>query len=316
MSHHSIESTKENSESSEDEEMEDEEEFEISDEPSKVKESDSKKTICEVWYEKVNSSKVNTKDYEIVYCESCLWPAHKACIGRNLEFKLFKRPQDDKEKEPIYDKMFKCDRCVDEYQDTVKWSLCHKGEGLMKKVYKIKTPESKLGSQSEFVHLCWALFWDNYCVVDYNLMTISRIKATAFGDERAWSYCHSNQGYLIIWDRMKWKVSAHVYCFNEEKKEFLGEDRDSQDIGGWEISFKQITSHKFIEKKRDFGIESALYPIIKEERNNDWIRGGYPCFKWDIHKDEEDYRFSLNAPEPNPESLMLQCDQWGKILDF
>ena len=289
------------------------EDIKISTVPSKITYEMDEAAMWEGCYENSKPCKLNKEDFNIVYCHSCLVPAHLACVGRSTKYELYKRPNaDPDDNEEIYDRMFTWDKWGDKFKDSVKCILCHRGQGLMKRVHSSKNPDDEPVPQSEFVHIICALFNDSFCIVDYDKMIFSRIKVQAYTNEKPWMYCNDTNGYMVKWDRLHCREVAHLYCLCEDKKETLAAETSSSEtsVTGWEISYKELCSHKYLEARNEIGIEFAARPVIQDDRNNEWNRGGFITFKCDIHRDEEEYWFCRNSDDN--QSFMIKWDRWGK----
>ena len=290
-------------------------ELKVSDIPSKITEDMDEAALCEGWYEHSKPWTSNKDDFEIVYWETWLAPAHVSWIGRKIKFELHRRSTDNSEEnEEILDKMFKCDKWEDKYKESVKCILWHRSEGLMKRVHSMKNLDEEPIPQSEFVHIICALYNDSFWIVDFDKMIFSRIKVQAYTNEKPWMYWNDTNGFMVKWDRLHWREVAHLYCLCEDKKESIIAETSSSETpsGGWEISYKELCSDKYYEERKDIGIEGSARPIIKDDRNNEWCRGGFITFKWDIHRDEEEYCF-CKITEDN-QTFMIKCDRWGKLL--
>lgn len=114
---------------------------------------------------------------------------------------------------------------------------------------------------------------------------------------------------MVKCDRQSCREMSHLYCFNEDKKEsMMLETSSSQNaVSGWEISHKDLCSNLFHKKQAELGIEGTIRPIVEDDRNNKWDRGGYVCFKCDIHRDEDRYCYCQVTEDI--QTFMIQCDR-------
>ena len=249
------------------------------------------KAICEVWFELAKDPNIANEDYRLIFCKSWLAWTHKACYGTTELFR-------GEEKQSSKVEFFIWELCKTQTQHCC--ILCLKTSGIMK----------KLESEDNYIHIWWALLWDDFYINDYDKMTIARCESQEYSSSIKWVFCSSNKGFLLSCDSEGWKQKSHPFCLYMDKRDStILYSSEKEDSSSWQISFSNWIKQDVIGYK-ELALDSDYSYKILTKGNNTWKwRGGVVSVYCDKHPPAEQLWYWRGSSEYD--GFMVSWDFWG-----